>query len=81
MGRSFLSVKLAAVFGLVVAAAVTAQQRQVASEREALEAANVSGVIVKVERVDSDCDRDAKLRVHTARAMVRVERAGSPARS
>lgn len=47
MGRSYLSVKLAAVFGLVVAAAVTTQQQTV-SER-ALEALDAMEIVVPVE--------------------------------
>lgn len=80
MGRSFLSIKLAAVFGLMVAAAVTVQQRETA-EGSALERDLESGVVVTVESVKAECDEAEHTIVHTARARVRAAAAAAATRS
>lgn len=80
MGRSFLSIKLAAVFGLMVAAAVSVQQRAVA-ESGIEESAVESGVVVVVRRADAECDAAARARSHTVRARVHAARAAAAARS
>lgn len=74
MGRSFLSVKLAAAFGLLVAGAVMAQQHVLESTDRPVE------VIERVSESDS-CGRSVSRLVHTPRATVNVARSAGAVRS
>ena len=76
MGRSYLSIKLAAVFGLLVAAAVTAQERSL--RQDALVPAEVTaGVAVPAVRPVDPIDAECELRTpaRTPPATARAPRA------
>ena len=60
MGRSFLSIKLAAVFGLLVAGAVTAQQH--------LAPVDASELVAEPVHVAKECDDHVTELVRTPRA-------------
>jgi hypothetical protein len=75
MGRSFLSVKLAAAFGLLVAGAVMAQQQVLEQSHD-----RSVEVIERVSESDS-CGRSVSKLVHTPRATVIGARAAGAVRS
>jgi hypothetical protein len=76
MGRSFLSIRLAAVFGLLVAGGVTAQERMMERRLETQVEAVAEQAVAR-ER----CDQDVNGLAHTPRATARAPRAGAAARS
>lgn len=84
MGRSYLSIKLAAVFGLLVAAAVTAQDRSLQRDALVQRAEMTAGAAVPTVRaVDSAVHVECELSepAHTPRATARAPRAAAARQS
>jgi hypothetical protein len=77
MGRSFLSIKLAVVFGLLVAGAVTAQQQLLTERHERATEVAVPAAAVETH----DCAERVTVPVRTPPATAIAPRAAAAARS
>lgn len=78
MGRSYLSIKLAAVFGLLVAAAVTAQERSLRHDAllpPAEVTAGAAAAGLRAADVDGDAECELSEPAHTPPATARAPRA------
>jgi hypothetical protein len=80
MGLSFLSIKLAAVFGLVIAAAVTVQQRE-AVRGATVEAVAEEAAVLAADAAEKKCDAAVRSLVRTAPARATAQRAAGAGRS